>query len=122
MKSPYTGVGRLLGALRYSWQGMCATYQHEAAFRQEVWGLFILVLLAVWLSESIGQFVLLVGSWLLVMVVELLNSAIESVVDRTGDEYHLLSGRAKDQGSAAVLFSLVIALLVWISVIWENLG
>lgn len=122
MKSPYTGIFRLVGALKYSWQGLCATYQHEAAFRQEVWGLLILIPLAAWLSESIGQFALLVGSWLLVMVVELLNSAIESVVDRLGEAYHELSGRAKDQGSAAVLISLCIAGLIWASIVWEKVA
>ncbi len=120
MKSPHRGWQRLFGAAKYSWQGLKATYVHEAAFRQEVWGLAVLLPLAFWLAQGAVQFALLLGSWLLVMVVELLNSAVESVVDRLGEGYHELSGRAKDQGSAAVLLTLFIAVLIWASVIWEN--
>lgn len=108
-----TGLTRIIKAGQYSWQGLKATYQHEEAFRQEVWALLIAVPLALWLGENGIEKALLIGSVLLVMVTELLNSAIEAVVDRTGMEPHKLSGRAKDMGSAAVTVSIVNALLVW---------
>ena len=120
MNSPYQGWRRLIGAARYSWQGLRAAWRSEAAFRQEIWALVGLVPLAGWLAQSVLQFVLLVGVWLWVMVVELLNSAIETVVDRIDPDYHPMAGRAKDMGSAAVLASIVIATMVWIAMIWEN--
>ncbi len=82
--------------------------------------LVVLVPLAGWLARTPMEFVLLVGVWLLVMVMELLNSAIETVVDRIDPDYHPMAGRAKDMGSAAVLVSIVIATMVWIAMIWEN--
>lgn len=108
-----TGLTRIIKAGQYSWQGLKATYKHEEAFRQEVWALLVAVPLALWLGENGIEKALLIGSVLLVMVTELLNSAIEAVVDRTGMEPHKLSGRAKDMGSAAVTVSIVNALLVW---------
>lgn len=108
-----TGLKRLIKAGQYSWQGITAAYQHEEAFRQEVWVLAVAVPLALWLGENGVEKALMIGSVLLVMVTELLNSAIEAVVDRTGMEPHQLSGRAKDMGSAAVTFSVINALLVW---------
>lgn len=108
-----TGLTRIIKAGQYSWQGLKATYKHEEAFRQEVWALLAAVPLTLWLGENGIEKALLIGSVLLVMVTELLNSAIEAVVDRTGMEPHKLSGRAKDMGSAAVTVSIVNALLVW---------
>ena len=104
---------RLFRALGYSFKGLRAAFSHEAAFRQEVLLSLVLVPLGLWLGETGFECALLIGSILLVMIVELLNSGIETVVDRLGDKRHELSGRAKDIGSAAVLLSLVNVLAVW---------
>ena len=108
-----TGVRRLIRAAGYSWQGLRATLRHEAAFRQEVALSLLLVPLALWLGQTGLERAMLVAAWLLVLLFELLNSAIEAVVDRIGSERHELSGRAKDIGSAAVLVALVNAAVVW---------
>lgn len=108
-----TGLTRLIKAAQYSWQGACACYKHEEAFRQEVWALALAIPLALWLGDSGLEKAFMIASILLVMMVELLNSAIEAVVDRTGREPHKLSGRAKDMGSAAVTLSIINALLIW---------
>jgi diacylglycerol kinase (ATP) len=110
-------LARLWDSTRYSLQGLRAAYRHEAAFRQEL-ALAVLaipaaVALALLSPLTWTQCALLIGSVLLILLVELLNSAIESVVDRISDENHTLSGRAKDTGSAAVLVSLVICAMVW---------
>ncbi len=112
-----TGVKRLLRAAGYSWQGLTAAFRNEAAFRQEVAFTLILIPLALWLGDGGSERALLVMAWILVLVVELLNSAIEAVVDRFGEERHELAGRAKDIGSAAVLIALVNAGLVWLLVL-----
>lgn len=106
-------VTRLINATGYSLAGLRAAYQNEQAFRQEVWLCLILVPLAFYLTSSPVEQALLVGSWLLVMITELLNSAVEAVVDRTGAEWHELAGRAKDIASAAVLLALLLAIFVW---------
>jgi diacylglycerol kinase (ATP) len=113
MKSPHLGLTRIFHAAGYSWQGFKATWQHEAAFRQEVILFTLMSPLVLWLGDTISERVILIAVLLMVLVVELLNSAVESVVDRIGEDHHKLSGRAKDQGSAAVLLSFFIALLVW---------
>ena len=116
MESPYkgkTGLRRLWNAFGYSLAGFRAAYKHEDAFRQEVLLAVIMVPLALWLPSShIGK-ALMIGSVLLVIVVELLNSAIEAAVDRISLDSHDLAKRAKDIGSAAVLVSLVNVLVVW---------
>ncbi len=111
--SGYTGIRRWLMAGRFSWQGYKATYRYEEAFRQEVWALCLAVPLALWLTSDGLERVLLIGSVLLLLIVELLNSAVEAVVDRIGLEQHKLSGRAKDMGSGAVLLAVINAVLVW---------
>ena len=108
---------RLYRATGYSIQGLKSTFQHEQAFRLEAYILLILLPLALWLAKTPLEFLLLIGSWLLVMVVELLNSAVEAAIDRIGMEKHELSGRAKDSGSAAVMISVLIALGVWMAVL-----
>lgn len=108
-----TGLKRLILATGYSRDGLLAAWRHEAAFRQELLLLVVLGPLGLWLGTGGVEKALLVGSLLLVLIVELLNSAIEAVVDRTGAERHELSGRAKDLGSAAVLISLLLVALVW---------
>lgn len=107
------GLARLINAARFSWQGLRAAYKHEEAFRQEVWVFMLAVPLAFLLAENGLARALLIGSVLMVMLVELLNSALEAVVDRIGSEHHTLSGRAKDIGSAAVLLAIINAVLVW---------
>lgn len=109
-----TGLRRLLNAIGYSWAGLCAAYKHESAFRQELWLGLILVPLGLYLGETAIERVLLVGALLLVLIVELLNSAIEASVDRISLEHHLLIKRAKDMGSAAVLLALLNVVLVWV--------
>ncbi|WP_127471192.1 diacylglycerol kinase [Thiomicrorhabdus aquaedulcis] len=113
MKSPHSGLKRVIYAAGYSWKGFKSTWKHEAAFRQEVVLTLLLIPLAYWLGDNALERALLIGVLLIVLVVELLNSAIESVVDRIGEEYHTLSGRAKDQGSAAVFLAFLMAVVVW---------
>lgn len=108
-----TGLTRLSRAFGYSLSGFRGAYRDEAAFRQEVLMTVILVPLALWWGRTGVERALLVGSVLLVLVVELLNSGIEAVVDRFGGEHHELSGLAKDMGSAAVLLSLVLLGATW---------
>lgn len=117
MKPGNTGVKRIFYAARYSWSGICSAWKNEAAFRQEVILVALGLPLALWFGKSGVERALLIGSLLLVIIVELLNSAVEAVVDRIGSELHPLSGLAKDLGSAAVLFSLVLAAVVWILVL-----
>jgi diacylglycerol kinase (ATP) len=107
------GIRRLVNAHVCSMKGLRATFKHEEAFRLEVYLLIVLVPLGFWLGNDGVERALLVGPLLIVLVVELLNSAIESVVDRISDEQHILSGRAKDQGSAAVLVAVAMAALCW---------
>jgi len=118
VKPGRTGLARILYAAKYSWQGLTAAFRHEAAFRQELFALVVLVPVALWLGKSAVEYALLIGSLLLVLVVELINSAIEAVVDRFGAELHELSGRAKDMGSAAVLVSILLCGLVWALVLF----
>ncbi|NIQ13873.1 MAG: diacylglycerol kinase, partial [Candidatus Dadabacteria bacterium] len=97
----------------YSWQGLKAAFKNEAAFRQEVYLSLVLIPLACWLGETGVERALLIGSLLLVMMIELINSGMEAVVDRFGGEHHELSGRAKDVGSAAVLIALINVMVIW---------
>lgn len=108
-----TGLLRIWRAFGYSISGFKGAYRDEAAFRQEVWMAVILIPAGLWLGQSGVERALLVAAVMLVLVVELLNSGIEAVVDRFGGEHHELSGLAKDMGSAAVLLSLVMLAVVW---------
>jgi diacylglycerol kinase (ATP) len=107
------GLTRILRAFGYSLQGLGAALRHEAAFRQELILAVVLLPLGLWFGESGVERALLTGSWVLVMIVELMNSAVEATVDRFGSERHELSGRAKDIGSAAVLLAIGLAVLIW---------
>ncbi len=107
------GLTRLINAFGYSRDGFAAAWRHEAAFREEVMLAIVTIPLGLWLGQGGVEKALLVGSILLVLVVELLNSAVEAVVDRVSDEHHDLSKRAKDIGSAAVLATLILAAAVW---------
>lgn len=107
------GIKRMINACFFSAAGFKATWEHEEAFRQEVLLFVVTTPLAIWLGETTIEKLLLIGSMVLVLLVELLNSAVEAVVDRVGFEHHELSGRAKDIGSAAVMMSLVWAAVTW---------
>lgn len=104
---------RIVQSCGYSLQGLLATFREEEAFRVESILALLLIPLGLYLGETGVEKVLLAGSVILVLIIEVLNSAIETVVDRFGSEQHQLSGRAKDQGSAAVFLSLSLVLLVW---------
>lgn len=114
------GMRRIFRATVYSLAGLRAAWRNEAAFRQECLLCAVLTPAAFWLGRSAVEIALLVGSCWLVLIVELLNSAVESAVDRVGTDHHKLSGRAKDLGSAAVFVSLMLTLLVWVLVIVER--
>lgn len=116
---PNTGIKRIFNAAGYSTKGIKAAFQYEAAFRQELILFIILAPIGLWLGENGMQRALLVGSLLLVLVTEMINSAIEAVVDRIGNEQHELSGRAKDMGSAAVFIALINVVLIWIIVLMD---
>ncbi|MCE1183070.1 MAG: diacylglycerol kinase [Rhodocyclales bacterium] len=111
------GLTRLINALGYSRDGLAAAWKNEAAFREEVLLAAIALPLAVWLGHSGIERALLIGSVLFVLIVEILNSAVEAVVDKASPEKHELAKRAKDMGSAAVLLSLLNALVVWLCVL-----
>lgn len=116
MESPFkgkTGLRRVWNAFHYSRAGLHAAYRHEDAFRQEVLLALVLVPLAIWLGEGAVERALLIGCVLLVLIVELINSAIEATVDRISLDRHPLAKRAKDIGSAAVMIALLNAVLVW---------
>lgn len=115
-ESPFkgkTGLRRLTNALGYSYAGLKTAYKNEDAFRQEVFLAIVLIPLALYLEPDPVPRVLLTGSVLLVLIVELLNSAVEATVDRISLDHHRLAKRAKDIGSAAVLLSLVNLAMVW---------
>ena len=122
LKPGHRGLVRIVKAAGYSWQGITACYQNEAAFRQELLLLIVLTPIAMWLSYDAVEFVLLIGSVILLLVVELLNTAIEMVVDRHGEEWHELSKLAKDMGSAAVFVMMGLVLLVWATMIISHLN
>jgi diacylglycerol kinase (ATP) len=104
---------RILKATMWSLQGLRAAWLHESSFRLEVYLFVILAPLGWWLGDNGIERALLIGSLLLVLSIELLNSAIEAVIERFGDEHHEIAGRAKDMGSAAVFVLMLNVLLVW---------
>lgn len=121
VESPFKGkrgLQRILNATRYSLSGIQAAYRHEDAFRQEALLAAILIPLALWLPASGIGHALMIGSVILVLIVELINSAVEATVDRISLEHHELAKRAKDIGSAAVFFALLNVILVWILVLF----
>lgn len=111
---------RLIRAFNYSIAGLHATWRNEAAFRVEVILFFIMAPLALWLGSGAMERALLFGSLFLVLIVEVINSSIEAAIDRIGTEHHTLSGRAKDMGSAAVLLTLINALVIWGVIVVEK--
>lgn len=123
MKNPHkgrTGLTRVLFAARHSGAGMMAAWRHESAFRQELVLAALMLPLAVWLGTTWVERSLLMGSVLLVLIVELLNSGIEAAVDRISLDLHDLSKRAKDYGSAAVLVALMLCGGLWASALWAR--
>lgn len=123
MNNPHkgrTGLDRIVHAAGYSVAGLTSAYRHENAFLQETWLALVLLPLAFWLGRDWTEITLLAGSVVLVMLVELINSAIEAVVDRISFERHELSGRAKDYGSAAVLLALLLCSGIWAAALWQR--
>lgn len=121
-KPDHKGLNHILKAYGYSMQGLKAAWQYEEAFRLELLALLVMLPAALWLGNTGVERALLVGSLLLVLIIELINSAIEAVVDRVGVEHHTLAGRAKDIGSAAVFLALMNVLAVWGLLLWERWG
>lgn len=120
MKPGKSGMARLFDAAGYSIKGIRAAWRNEAAFRQEVALCAVLFPLSFLVARSIEQWLLLITPLFLLLIVELLNTAIENVVDRIGHERHDLSGQAKDMGSAAVLVCLLMLAVSWFSIGWKN--
>jgi diacylglycerol kinase (ATP) len=115
-----TGINRILHATRNSFNGLWAAYTGESAFRQETWLAVVLLPSALWLGRNALEVALLAATVVLVLIVELLNSAIEAVVDRVSFDWHDLSKRAKDIASAAVLLSLLLCASIWLTVIAQR--
>lgn len=115
-----SGLARVLGAFGNSAQGVAGAWRHEAAFRQELALALLVIPLGLWLGRTGIERVLLVAPMMLVLIVELLNSAVETVIDRIGPELHHLSGRAKDIGSAAVLLSFILLGSVWVLILVDR--
>jgi len=124
MSNPHkgrTGLDRILRATGYSMAGLRAAYTGESAFRQEVWLLVVATPAAFWLGRNWVEVALLLGSLLLLLIVELLNSGIEAAIDRISFELHELSKRAKDIASAAVFLALLLCAGIWGAALWQRL-
>ncbi|MEJ6001775.1 diacylglycerol kinase [Paucibacter soli] len=124
MSNPHkgrTGLDRILRATGYSMAGLRAAYTGESAFRQEVWLMLVATPAAFWLGRNWVEVALLLGSLLLLLIVELLNSGIEAAIDRISFELHDLSKRAKDIASAAVFLALLLCAGIWGTALWQRL-
>ena len=122
MLQSLTDSGRIVRAFSYSLKGLRAAYRKESAFRQELILAMVMLPLAVWLGKTGVERALLIGSVLLVLIVELLNSAVEATVDRGGKDWNKLAGRAKDMGSAAVLIALLQLAATWGLILFDRFG
>lgn len=125
MSNPHkgrTGIDRVIHATGYSMAGLTSAYRGESAFRQEFWLAVLMAPLAFWIGRSWVETALLIGSLLLVLIVELLNSGIEAAIDRVSLEWHELSKRAKDFASAAVFLSLLLCAGIWLAALWQRLA
>jgi diacylglycerol kinase (ATP) len=125
MNNPHkgrTGLDRILHATGYSIAGLTSAYLGESAFRQESWLAAVMLPAAFWLGRGWVEVALLAGSVVLVLIVELLNSGIETAIDRVSFELHELSKRAKDLASAAVMLSLLLCGGIWIAALWQRFG
>ena len=123
MSNPHkgrTGIDRVIHAAHYSMAGLSTAYRGESAFRQEFWLSLLIAPLAFWIGRNWVETALLIGSLLLVLIVELLNSGIEAAIDRVSFEWHDLSKRAKDLGSAAVFLSLLLCAGIWLAALWQR--
>ena len=123
MSNPHkgrTGLDRVARATGFSIQGLSAAYRHESAFRQETWLAVVMLPAAFWLGRNWVEVALLAGTVMLVLIVEILNSGLEAVVDRISFDIHDLSKRAKDYGSAAVMMSLLLCAGVWCAALWSR--
>jgi len=115
-KTNATGITRIINAAGYSWLGFKAAFRYEAAFRQELFLCLILIPIALYYAPGYANKAILLASLAFILLIEILNSAIEAVVDRFGDEIHPLAGRAKDMGSAAVFLAFIITALIWLAI------
>ena len=107
-------------AVIYSWAGLKAAWDNEMAFRTEIIVIALMMPIGIWIGETAVQWALLIGSSLLILITELLNSAVEKVVDRISTEHHILSKQAKDLGSAAAAVSMLAAVIVWGLIAYER--
>ncbi len=114
------GIRRIINAAGYSMAGLISAVKNEAAFRQELVLFTILIPLSFWIGKTALEIAMLIGSCLIVMITELLNSAVEAAIDRISDEHHILSKQAKDMGSAAVLLSFLLVGIVWGLIIFDH--
>ncbi len=121
-KTGETGIRRIWHAMFFSLAGLRAAFTHESAFRQECALAVILLPAAFWVGSNVVEYLFLIGSVLILLITELLNSAIEAVVDRAGTEHNVLAGRAKDMGSAAVFIALLLTAIVWLAIAWQRFG
>ena len=121
MKPGKSGITRIIEATGHSIRGLRACWHHEEAFRQDVIISLILFALSFFVAESTAQWIALIAPLFLIVIVELLNSAVEATVDRIGPEHHELSGRAKDLGSAAVFLCWFLIATSWGAIAWTNL-
>ena len=113
MKPQRHGITRIIKATQYSLQGLRFAWKNESAFREEVVIGFFLIIAAFFLGDNNIEIALMIGTCILVVITEIINSAIEAVVDRAGTEHHELAGAAKDMGSAAVMLSIVVLIITW---------
>lgn len=120
MKPGLTGINRIIKAAGHSFRGTRDAFRHEAAFRQELGLSMVLLPLSFWLAQTVIEWLLLITPLFVLLIVELLNSAVENTVDRIGVQRHTLSGRAKDIASAAVMFALIFVAVVWLSITWNR--
>ena len=120
MKPGLTGIERIVKASGNSFHGIRDAFKFEAAFRQELGLTVVLLPASIWLARTMIEWLLLITPLFILIIVELLNSAVENTVDRIGAERHTLSGRAKDIASAAVMFALVFLAVVWLGIAWSR--
>jgi diacylglycerol kinase (ATP) len=115
-----SGASRILDAYKYSLKGLRAAWECEEAFRQESMLAMVMLPMAFWLGTNATERMLLIITVMIVIITELINSALEAVVDRISTEHHKLSGQAKDIGSAAVMLSMLLCLLCWTMIAWQR--
>ena len=120
MKSTKTGLRRIIMAFKYSWDGFVATIKSEAAFRQDLMVFVLLTPVAFLLPVGAVAKGLMISSLIFILLMELINTAIETIIDRVGDDYHILSKKAKDIGSLIVFFSFINAFLIWTVVLIQQ--